>query len=88
MPAGQAVSAVAKVLGIPNRPLKKCPWDASGCKWQSTAAPDQGHFANHVTRVGADNAAAQNFAVTVCFWAVVKQEFGDAFVAAVGNGAA
>jgi hypothetical protein len=36
----------------------------------------------------ADQATAQDLAVTVRFGAVVKQQFGDTFVAAVGNGAA
>jgi hypothetical protein len=48
----------------------------------------QGDLADHVTRVGADHAAAQDLAVAVGFGAVVKQQLGDAFVAAIGNGAA
>ena len=45
----------------------------------------QGHFADHVARVGADHATAQNLAVAVCFGRVIKQQLGDAFVASVGN---
>ena len=48
----------------------------------------QGNLTNHVARMGADHAAAQNLAVAVGFWGVVEQEFGDTFVAAVGDGAA
>ena len=43
-------------------------------------------FTNHVAGVGADHATAQNPAVTMRFFAVVKQQLGKAFVAAVGNG--
>ena len=43
----------------------------------------QGNFANHVARVGADDAAAHDLV-----GGFVKQQFGKAFVAAVGNGAA
>ena len=43
------------------------------------------HFANHVAGVGADHAAAQDLAVTMRFWRFIKQQFGDAFVAAIGN---
>ncbi len=43
----------------------------------------QRHSANHVTRVGADHAAAQYLPVAVSFRAVVKQKLGHAFVAAV-----
>jgi len=38
--------------------------------------------------VGADDAATQNLAVAVGFGGVVKQQFGDAFVAAIENRAA
>jgi hypothetical protein len=48
----------------------------------------QGHFTNHVARVGAHHAAAQDLAVTMGLRAVVKQQFGHAFVAPIGNGAA
>jgi len=48
----------------------------------------QRHLANHVARVGVDHAAAQNLAVAMRFGAVVKQQLGHAFVAAIGNGAA
>jgi hypothetical protein len=36
--------------------------------------------------VRANNAAAQNLAVAMGFFAVVKQQLGKAFVAPVGNG--
>ncbi len=56
----------------------------------------QRNLANHVARVRADHAAAQYLALAPasmavsrsCFGAVVKQQFGKAFVAAIGNGAA
>ena len=48
----------------------------------------QRHFADHVAGVGADHAAAQDLSVAMGFWAVVEQQLGDAFVAAVGNGEA
>ena len=48
----------------------------------------QRDLADHVAGVGADHAAAEDLAVTVGLWAVVKQQFGHAFVTAVGNGAA
>ena len=48
----------------------------------------QGNFANHVARVGADHAAAQNLAVAVGFGGIIKQQLGDTFIAAIGNGAA
>ena len=48
----------------------------------------QRNLADHVTRVGADHAAAKNLAVAVGFRRIVKQQFGNAFVAAVRNGAA
>jgi hypothetical protein len=41
----------------------------------------QCNLANHVARMGADHAAAEDFAVTVSFWTVVKQQLGDTFVA-------
>ncbi len=55
----------------------------------------QRDLAQHVARVGTDDAAAQNFAVATAstavsqssFWAVIKQEFGEAFGAPVGRGA-
>ena len=37
---------------------------------------------NHVARMRADHAAAEDFAVAVGFWAVVKQQLGHAFAAA------
>ena len=48
----------------------------------------QSDLADHVARVGADHAAAQDLAMAVCFRRVIKQQFGDAFVAAIGNRAA
>jgi hypothetical protein len=36
----------------------------------------------------ADHAVALNFAAAVGFITVIKQQLGDTFVAAVGNGAA
>ena len=45
-------------------------------------------FANHVARMGANDAAAQDLAVTVRFGRIVEQQFGETFVASVGNGAA
>ena len=54
----------------------------------STHLDGQGDLANLVARMGADHAATQDFAVTMCFGRVIKQEFGDTFVAAIGSGAA
>ncbi len=48
----------------------------------------QRNFADHVTGMGADHAAAQDFAVAVCLGRIIKQQLGYAFVAAIGNGAA
>ena len=48
----------------------------------------QRDLANHVARMRADHAAAQDFAVTMGLGRIVEQQFGHAFVAAVGNGAA
>ena len=48
----------------------------------------QGDLANHVARVGAHDAAAQNLAVAMGFGRVVEQQLGVALVAAIGNGAA
>ena len=48
----------------------------------------QSDFADQVARVGADDAAAQDLAVTMGFRAVVEQELGEALGAAVGGGAA
>ena len=48
----------------------------------------QRNFAQHVARVGADDAAALDLAVAMSFRAVVKQELGKALGAAVGGGAA
>jgi hypothetical protein len=47
----------------------------------------QRNLANHVAGVGADHAAPQDLAVAVRFFTVVKQQLGDAFVAAIGDGA-
>jgi len=44
-------------------------------------------LANHVARVGANHAAAQDLAVAVGLGGIVKQQFGPAFVATVGNDA-
>ena len=43
--------------------------------------------ANHVACMGAHDAAAQNLAVAMGLRAVVKQEFGETLVSAIGNGA-
>ena len=48
----------------------------------------QRDLADHVARMGAHHAAAQDLAVAVRFGAVIKQQFGDAFVATIGDGAA
>ena len=48
----------------------------------------QCNLANHVAGMGADHAAAKYLAVAMGFRAVVEQEFGEALIAAVGNGAA
>ena len=48
----------------------------------------QGDFADHVARVGADHAAAKDLALAMRRFGIVKQQLGDALVAAVGNGAA
>ena len=50
----------------------------------------QVNFANHVARVGADHAAAEYLAVAVAvgFWGIIKQQLGDAFITAIGNGTA
>ena len=45
----------------------------------------QGNLANHVARVGADHAAAQDLAVAVGFGGVIKQQLGNAFIAAICN---
>ncbi len=46
----------------------------------------QGHLANHVARVRADDAAAQDLAVAMRLGAVVKQQLGHALVAAKIHG--
>ena len=48
----------------------------------------QRDLANHVARMRADHATAQDLAVAMRLGAVVKQQLGEALVAAVGNGAA
>jgi hypothetical protein len=48
----------------------------------------QGDLADHVACVGTDDATAQDLAVAVRLGAVVEQQLGEAFVTAVGNGAA
>ena len=48
----------------------------------------QRDLADHVARVGAYHSPAQDLAVAVGFGAIVKQQLGDAFVAAIGNGTA
>ena len=48
----------------------------------------QGDLTDHVARMRADHAAAQDLAVTMRLWRVVEQQLGDAFVAPVGNGTA
>ena len=47
----------------------------------------QCNLANHVPRMRADHAAAQDLAVAVGFRAVVKQQLGNTFVSYVRNGA-
>ena len=47
----------------------------------------QCNLANHVARVGADDAAAQDTAMTMRFFGIIKQEFGETFVSAIGDGA-
>ena len=48
----------------------------------------QRNFPNHVARICANHAAAQDLAVAVRFWRIIKQQLGDTFVAAIGDGAA
>ena len=48
----------------------------------------QSNLANHVTRMRADHAAAQDLAVAMGLGAVIKQQLGDALVAAICDGAA
>ncbi len=48
----------------------------------------QRNLANHVARMRADHAAAQYLAVAMRFRRVVEQQLGEAFVAAIGKGAA
>ena len=48
----------------------------------------QRDLADHVARVRADDAAAEDLAVAVGLGGIIEQQLGEAFVAAVGNGAA
>jgi hypothetical protein len=52
----------------------------------------QGNLADHVARMGADHATAQNLApacgMAMGLGAVIKQQLGDAFVTAIGDGSA
>jgi hypothetical protein len=48
----------------------------------------QRDLADHVARMGADDAAAQDPAVPVGLGRIVEQQLGEAFVAPVGDGAA
>ena len=45
-------------------------------------------LANHVARVRANHATAQDLAVAVGLGGVIKQQLGHTFVAAIGDGAA
>ena len=47
----------------------------------------QCNLADHVACMRADDAAAQNLAVAMDLRAVVKQEFGESLVSAIGNSA-
>ena len=40
----------------------------------------QRNLTNHVARMRADHAAAQDLAVAVGFWRIIKQQLGDALV--------
>ncbi len=46
------------------------------------------NFTDHVAGVGADDAAAQNLAVAMGFGGIIEQQLGEAFVPALGHGAA
>ena len=48
----------------------------------------QRDLADHVARMRANHATAQHLAVAVGLIAVVKQQLGDTFVSAIGDGAA
>ena len=48
----------------------------------------QRNLANHVARMRANHATTENFAVAMRFWGIIKQQLGDTFIAAIGNGAA
>ena len=48
----------------------------------------QGNLANHVARMPADHAAAQELAVAMRLRRVVEQQLGHALVAAIGDGTA
>ena len=45
----------------------------------------QRNLADHVAGVGTDDAAAQDLAVAVCLRRIIKQQFGEALIAAIGN---
>ena len=48
----------------------------------------QRNLANHVASMGTDHATAQDFAVAMRFRGIIKQQLGNAFIAAIGYGAA
>ena len=48
----------------------------------------QRNLANHVACMRADHAAAKDLAVAMGFRAVIKQQLGNAFITAIGDGAA
>ena len=48
----------------------------------------QRNLTNHVACMRADHAAAEDIAVAMGFGTVIKQQFGNTFVAPIGNGAA
>jgi hypothetical protein len=45
----------------------------------------QRNLTDHVARMRANHAAAQDLAVAMCFGGVIKQQFGDGIKAAVSN---
>ena len=51
----------------------------------STHLDRQRNLANHVAGVGTNHATAQYLAVALGLKRIVKQQLGDAFVAAIGN---
>ena len=46
----------------------------------------QSNLADHVASVRADHAAAEDLAVAVGLGAVIKQQLGDTFIPAIGDG--